>query len=335
MSNYFLNLRNFIQKQYGLKIAKIEELAWGADVQSRLFRIDTDNKSSFFLKSSTRSLEESALWLIDIFSKNNVEHIIKPIPSLSCQSWSSYENHNLVLFPYIDGVNGYEKALTKTQWIEFGKTIKQIQSIPIKPEFNNHIAIENYADIWREMVITYLNQFQSQIFERLVCKELAKFLLEHESVIRIIVNRAEILAQKLKNKAQVYVINHADLHAGNILITSDQFFIVDWDAPVLALKERDLMFIGAGLGFLTMIPKDEEKYFYQGYGQTKLDIEGIAYYRYERIIQDIAAFSQQILDENGNENELSQALIYLRSNFAPDGTIARADDAYNQIPVIS
>jgi hypothetical protein len=40
---------------------------------------------------------------------------------------------------------------------------------------------------------------------------------------------------------------HSDIHAGNILIdVNDDFYIVDWDNPILAPKEHDLMFIGGG-----------------------------------------------------------------------------------------
>ena len=41
--------------------------------------------------------------------------------------------------------------------------------------------------------------------------------------------------------------------------------------------------------------------FYQGYGQAAVDQTVLAYYRYERIVQDIAAYCQQLLltDEGG------------------------------------
>ena len=58
-----------------------------------------------------------------------------------------------------------------------------------------------------------------------------------------------------------------------------------------------------------------------GYGQTQIDAAALAYYRYERIVQDIALFSEQILTaEKGNRDRV-QALQYLMSNFLPAGTI--------------
>ena len=44
---------------------------------------------------------------------------------------------------------------------------------------------------------------------------------------------------------------HKDIHGGNILIRTDGqppvLYILDWDDPILAPKERDLMFIGGGI----------------------------------------------------------------------------------------
>ncbi|MGD8473973.1 MAG: hypothetical protein PVH59_07595, partial [Anaerolineae bacterium] len=60
------------------------------------------------------------------------------------------------------------------------------------------------------------------------------------------------------------------------------------------------------------------------YGQPHIDAAALAYYRYERIIQDIALFSEQILAaEEGNRDRV-QALQYLMSNFLPAGTVELA-----------
>jgi spectinomycin phosphotransferase len=59
-------------------------------------------------------------------------------------------------------------------------------------------------------------------------------------------------------------------------------------------------------------------------GQPQIDAAALAYYRYERIIQDIALFSEQILAaEEGNRDRV-QALQYLMSNFLPAGTVELA-----------
>ena len=57
------------------------------------------------------------------------------------------------------------------------------------------------------------------------------------------------LQRRLQTQAQDWVVCHADLHNGNSLIAKDgALYIVDWDTAMLAPPERDLMFVGSGLG---------------------------------------------------------------------------------------
>ena len=111
---------------------------------------------------------------------------------------------------------------------------------------------------------------------------------------------------------------HSDLHPGNLLICADgALYIVDWDNPILAPKERDLMFIGWGTGDRWHGAR-EEALFYQGYGQAAVDRMALAYYRYERIIQDIAAFCEQLLLKVEGGEDREQAFQYLTGQFLPD-----------------
>ena len=68
-------------------------------------------------------------------------------------------------------------------------------------------------------------------------------------------------------------------------------------------------------------PEQEELLFFQGYGEVQIDPRALAYYRYERIIQDIAVFCEQLfLTADGGEDR-AQALRFLKSNFLPNHTV--------------
>lgn len=81
------------------------------------------------------------------------------------------------------------------------------------------------------------------------------------------------------------------------------------------------MFIGAGLGGNGHTLQEEKTLFYQGYGQTQINEGAMAYYRYERIIEDIAIYCEQIFlsDEGGEDRE--QSFENLKSNYLPNHTI--------------
>jgi spectinomycin phosphotransferase len=105
-----------------------------------------------------------------------------------------------------------------------------------------------------------------------------------------------------------------------------EFYIVDWDAPLLAPKERDLMFIGGGIDDIWKSKRDESV-FYEGYGKTDIDFTVMAYYRYERVIEDLAAYAEQLLltDEGGADRE--EAYRRFTGNFEPGQTIEIAGKA--------
>jgi spectinomycin phosphotransferase len=138
------------------------------------------------------------------------------------------------------------------------------------------------------------------------------------------VSRAEQLAHSLSQQPLEFVLCHSDAHPGNFLVTSpDQLYLVDWDNPIFAPKERDLMFFGGGMAG-DQPGGHEQALFYQGYGPVSINLQALAYYRYERIIQDIAEFCKQLLltSEGGEDRE--QAYHYLTSSFSPGNVVEAA-----------
>ena len=99
----------------------------------------------------------------------------------------------------------------------------------------------------------------------------------------------------LQSRAVDVVPCHSDLHAGNVLVgADDELAIVDWNEPILAPKERDLMFVmGGGISTELVGPRDEEL-FLQGYGAATVDPLGLAYYRYAWAVSDIGAYGEEV-----------------------------------------
>jgi spectinomycin phosphotransferase len=233
-----------------------------------------------------------------------------------------------ILYPYIEGHNAIEQSLSTQQWIEFGTALKKIHTADIPLEITTSIQQENFSSRWRNTVKTFLEQNENEDFDEPVAKAMAAFLKCKGIEILDLVKRAEQLVQILQLQSLEYTLCHADIHGWNLLVAKDgALFIVDWDTLILAPKERDLMFIGAGLGDSGRSPQEEEILFYQGYGQTNVNQVAIAYYRYERIIEDIAVYCEQIICSNEGEEDRKQSLVYLKSNFLPNNTIERAYQA--------
>ncbi len=54
------------------------------------------------------------------------------------------------------------------------------------------------------------------------------------------------------------------------------------------------MFIGGGVNNVWNNPHEQEL-FYKGYGKVDVNLIRLAYYRHERIVEDIAVYAQQLL----------------------------------------
>ena len=84
------------------------------------------------------------------------------------------------------------------------------------------------------------------------------------------------------------------------------------------------MFIGAGIWDSGYTPAEETLLFYHGYGHTEINQVAVAYYRCERVIQDIAAYCDYLfLSDEGGEDRL-RSLNALKSSFLPNGACERA-----------
>ena len=257
-----------------------------------------------------------------------ISPIIAPFETLNGRLWADLAGYRLILYPFIQGRDGYQTALSDSQWQAFGRAMQAVHSSAIPPELLLLIPRETFSGHWRGIVMKFLQQGKAGNLIDPVAMQTLALLKEKRVEILALISRAERLALKLQARSPEFVLCHADLHAGNLLVTdTGDFFIVDWDTIILAPRERDLMYIGGGQGFPGHTPLEEQELFYRGYGPTGLDQVGLAYYRYERIVEDIAAFCEQLLLSADGGQDREQWFRWLRSNFLPNNTIAIARSA--------
>jgi spectinomycin phosphotransferase len=311
-----------IQQHYGLRVSRISFLPLGADRDTAVFRIVADDETPYFLKLRSGIFDETSVVLPRFLSDQGISQIIAPLATTSGQLWANLGAVKTILYPFVEGRNGYEGDLSDHHWVEFGAALKRIHTVALPPALAGRIQQESYSPQWREIVRAFLERVENDRFGDAVAVELAALMRAKRDEIGDLVGRAERLARVLLTRSPAFVLCHSDVHAGNILIgPADAFYIVDWDNPILAPKERDLMFIGGGQGFTGRTPQEEETLFYQGYGQTQIDELALAYYRYERIVTDIAVYCEQLLLSDAGGEDRKQSLRHFASNFRPDGTI--------------
>jgi spectinomycin phosphotransferase len=313
-----------LQDEYGLPVVQVTFLPLGADLNTAAYRLVAADKTPYFLKLRSGAFDEICATLPKILSDLGIGQIIAPLATQKGQLWASLDAFKLILYPFIEGRNGFEVNLSARQWSALGLTLKSIHTATLPRALLRRIQRETYSPQWREIVKRFLEYVENGVFEDGVAVKMAAFLKSKRGEILELVGQAERLAQTLQARSQDYVLGHSDIHAGNVLIgTNGSFYIVDWDDPILAPKERDLMFIGGGIGSVWNKAR-EETLFYEGYGRTEIDPIALAYYRHERIVEDIAIFCRQIFLTNDDGRDREQAFEYLKSSFLPDHTLEMA-----------
>lgn len=312
-----LILRRF-HEEYGLQAVQAAFLPLGYDVNTAVYRLLTREGAAYFLKLRKGAFDEISLAVPRFLQAQGIRSILAPLETGEGRLWGSLNEYKMILYPYIDGQNGYAQALSDRQWMDFGAALKDVHTAALPRELARRIPKEMYSPQWRESVTAFQAQAAGAQFDDPVAAKLAAFMRARQAEIGTVVERAGQLGCALHSRSLDYVLCHSDVHAGNLLLAaSGELFIVDWDNPILAPKERDLMFVGMGGVWLV---EREANLFYAGYrrdGALEVDRMALAYYRYERVVQDIAAFCEQLFSSDAGGEDREQAYRYFVSNFLP------------------
>jgi spectinomycin phosphotransferase len=213
-------------------------------------------------------------------------------------------------------------GMTDEQWRDFGSTLQAVHSSGLAAEFRGRLPVETFALPSGALVRRILDLADTTEFENGVAARFAAFWQENAARICQMLARAEELGRRLRSKAFEHVLCHADIHAANILVGDDgRIHLIDWDGPLIAPRERDLLFVVGSIIARRVEPREEELFF-AGYGPVEIDPEALVYYRYERIIEDLGEIGRSVLlDPNPSDQMRAEESRLARSFFAPGGDI--------------
>jgi spectinomycin phosphotransferase len=298
------NIISSLRNSFEIPASRLEFLPIGNDSNSWVYKVHAD-KDFYFLKAKRLPVYEPSLKIPHYLKKLGLQQVIAPIESKARDLYITLDSFALILYPFIEGDNGANLGLTDKQWTEYGTFLKNLHSIKLPDGLLQQIQKETFVphperlELVKTFHATMLERNHTNVFE----KELIDFWKSRYKDIAKIIARTEELGQTLQGERLEFVLCHADIHTANLLIDKDsKLFVVDWDQPILAPKERDLMFIGGGIAMRSADAKGT--LFYQGYGRTNIHPLAFAYYRYEWVIQDMGDYAWRVfLADMGDETK--------------------------------
>lgn len=319
-----------LKSHYGIDVVALEILPLGADMNSSVYRADSSDKLAYFVKLKQGHDHDISVDIVGLLQAAGMQQIISPVKTTDGQLTKRIDDFTLIVYPFIEGEDGFVSALSEAQWIIFGKALRQVHEIELPLPLQNRVRREEYSPQWRESVRALYAASQDEISGDEPAFKLFKFMQENATTIHRLVDGAEQLAEKIQNEHSKFVLCHSDIHAGNVLIDKNKkLYLVDWDAPIMAAKERDLMFIGAGVGNVWNNPQ-EATFFYQGYGKTEINMTMLAYYRHERIVEDIALYGWNLLLTTDGGNDRALMYQHFMAMFEPKGVVEMAFETATQ-----
>ncbi len=310
-----------LDNDYGIAVATLIFLPLGADLNASVYKAHTHDGRSYFVKLKRGHHHDISVALLSMLKSSGIQQIIPPVKTIHSREVQHIDDFTLIVYPFVEGQNGFCYNLTDDQWTMLGKVLRQVHEFDVPPSIKDRIRQEVYSSKWQKAVRALYAHIEGNPTGDETALKLQTFMKDHRAAIHRLVDRAEQLSQKIQKQSPEFVLCHSDIHGGNVLIdVSGAIYIVDWDDPIMAPKERDLMFIGGGVANVWNNPR-EERFFYKGYGKTEIDREILAYYRYERIVEDIAIYGQALLLEAaGGEGRLEMYKQFV-AMFEPRGVV--------------
>ncbi|MCZ7472777.1 MULTISPECIES: aminoglycoside phosphotransferase family protein [unclassified Micromonospora] len=275
----------------------------GLDGQAWAYRVETSDGGRYFLKVRRGDFTPAAVLLPGLLRAQGLRQVVAPLDRPDDGAGRGFGDYRLLLYPFHDGGSLWGRGLTDRQWIEYGEFLGRLHRVTPSAEVAAVLPAETYRSSAAERLRTLGGQAATS-------EVLGAFWARHGAALHRLAETVDDLASRVAPGQ--HVICHADIHPGNLIADGDgPLHVVDWDAPILAPRERDLMFVySADFGDHPINGRRAEL-FREGYGPLEPDPVLLRYYRSERHLDDVAAFLGSILDPEASTESRANDLHWL------------------------
>lgn len=229
---YINHLLTCIRQEYRLDPVSIVSAKRG--YYGETWRLNTAERS-YFLKLDYSALHQSvyerSFPVVDHLCNHGIDFIGQIVKTADEQLSTRFDGAVLGVFNWIDG-ELIQNERTKVEEHQMLSKVYNVSyeglSIP-REEFTT-VSADSFFHFWEQLKLRTENTTQL-----LTLFEQHREKLEHRA------KRLHLFAKRCGVDTSQFFITHGDA-GGNIIADGEKFFLVDWDAPVLAPPERDAWF---------------------------------------------------------------------------------------------
>ncbi|MER7441512.1 phosphotransferase enzyme family protein [Micromonospora avicenniae] len=288
---------------WAVDIASLVFMPVGLDGHAWAYQVHTSDGRRCFLKMRRGEFTEAAVRLPRFLRAHGVSQVVAPIDLGDGGAGHRFGDYRLLLYPFHDGGSLWGRGLTDRQWIEYGEFLGRLHSVTPSADLAAVLPVETYRSSAGERLRTLAGPAAAS-------EALGAFWNRYGAALHRLSERVDDLASRVTRGG--HVVCHADIHPGNLIADGDgPLHVVDWDAPILAPRERDLMFVYSQDFGDHPINAHRAELFRRGYGPLEPDQTMLSYYRSERHLDDVAVFLRSILDCEASAESRANDLYWL------------------------
>src|SRR5215212_3514082 len=136
---------------FGLRIAHVTFLPLGW-VNNAVYRVTTDSGTPFFLKLRRGNFNEIAVAVPAFLHAQGIRQVMAPVATMTNDLWVRAHGFDWILYPFFDGKTGFKVALSRTQWITLGESMKAIHTTRLPAALAERVPQEDFSPRWRKSV---------------------------------------------------------------------------------------------------------------------------------------------------------------------------------------
>src|SRR5688572_23233540 len=164
-----------LQEEYGLRVTQLTFLPLGADLGTAVYRVITDDGTAYFLKLR-QGFDEITVTVPLFLKSQGIQEIIAPFETKSKQGWANFGGYTMILYPFIEGKDGFDRELTDAHRKTLGTALRSIHSAQVPPGLREHIPMESFDPRWRESLRSFQMVIKNESFDDRTVAKLADFM---------------------------------------------------------------------------------------------------------------------------------------------------------------
>ncbi|HEX8219322.1 MAG TPA: aminoglycoside phosphotransferase family protein [Chloroflexia bacterium] len=312
-------IRVCLSDEYGLSRTTVAFLPLGLDTNAGVYRVADVEGSPYLLKVKSGRLYEPSCLVPRYLRDQGIAQVVAPLPTNRGALWAGVGQWTAMLYPFIEGVAGWDPPMTGEHWEAVGAALKRVHQVTLPSEGFESLRRETFDPAgYSRWIRAFEAQQAGSSGGSTSERALRSLWLRHQPTIYAMVSSMEALATMLQKHSGPYVVCHADLHPGNIIRDlAGGAFVVDWDDVMLAPKERDFIFAGGAP--VDDSARQDTSPFFAGYGQAEIDWRALTYYLWERVVTDLIACAQDVFFRPDLEEETKIEAVQLFSRILAEG----------------